>query len=161
MKYIITERQYRLLTEEPEEVLEIPFKFFNNDWNFLQEYLEMIGNPPYKIIGNLDLFRSKIESLGNLQSVGGDLDLSGSDIKSLGNLKHVGGDLFLYESKIKSFGNLQSIRGSLFLEFSKIQSLGNLESVGDDLSLYKTPLSKTTTEEEIRKQVEVGGGIFF
>ena len=100
MKYIITERQYRLLTEEPEEILEIPYEAFDYDWDLLQKFLERRGNPPYKLIGNLDL--------------------SGFNIKSLGNLQSVGGDLFLKD----------------------------------------TPLSKTTTEEEIISQVEVEGIIY-
>ena len=140
MKYIITERQYRLLTEEPEDILEIPFKFFNDDWDFLQEYLNMIGNPPYKLIGDLDLYGSDIKSLENLQSVGGWLYLRETNIKSLGNLQHVGGDLIL--------------------RYSNIKYLGNLQSVGGYLNLTATPLSEKTTEEEIRKQVDVKGDIY-
>jgi len=34
-----------------------------------------------------------------------------------------------------------------------------LEYVGNDLYLTNTPLSKTTTEEEIRKQINVKGDI--
>ena len=141
MKYIITERQYRLLTEEPEEILEIPYEAFDYDWDLLQRFLERRGNPPYKIIGDLNLYNSKIKSLGNLQSVGGNLNLYGSDIKSLGNLQSVGDTLYLYKSNIKS--------------------LGNLQYVGNNLNLQDTPLSKTTTKEEIRSQVEVGGSIYF
>jgi hypothetical protein len=98
MKYLITERQLKLIKEQ-DEILELDFDFFNNNWNILQKFLERRGNPPYIITGDLDLRNTKIESLGNLQSVDGDLYLT------------------------------------------------------------NTPLSKTTTEEEIRNQVEVEGEI--
>ena len=169
MKYIITERQLKLIKED--KIRKIDFEVFNNDWNVLQKFLERRGNPPYIITGDLDLRNNKtIESLGNLQSVGGDLALSFSKIKSLGDLQSVGGTLFLtdtnikdlgnlqsvgsdlnlYNSNIESLGNLVSVGGYLFLRNSNIESLGNLQSVGGDLYLRNTPLSKTTTEEEIR-----------
>jgi hypothetical protein len=153
----------KILKEETEhlDVLHIPsLKYFNNDWNFLQEYLESEGNPPYTIDSDLDLFGTEIESLGNLQSVGGYLNLYYSKIKSLGNLQSVGGSLDLYETKIKSLGNLQSVGGSLNLYGSKIESLGNLQSVGGDLMLRETPLSEKYSEEEIRQMVQVGGNIY-
>jgi len=93
MKYLITERQLRLIKED--DIRKIDFQIFNNDWNVLQKFLERRGNPPYIITGDLDLYDSKIESLGNLQSVGGFLDLRYSEIKSLGNLQSVGGYLDL------------------------------------------------------------------
>ena len=140
MKYIITERQYRLLSEqEEEEILTIPYAHFE-DWDMLQVFLERRKNPPYKISGDLDLAGSSIESLGNLESVDGDLDL--------------------YISKIKSLGNLESVGGWLNLAGSSIKSLGNLESVGGNLYLYKTPMSKKYTEEEIRSMVNVGGDVY-
>ncbi len=139
MKYIITESQYKLLTED--RILKLDFDVFNKDWNLLQRFLDKKGNPPYKIIGDLDLF--------------------GADIESLGNLVSVEGYLSLYGSKIKSLGNLQSVGGNLFLTNTNIKSLGNLQSVGNHLYMHMTPLSKTTTKEEIRNQVGVGGDINF
>ena len=52
----------RLLREQQEEqILKIPsIKFFNNDWNVLQKFLESQGNPRYSIGGDLDLRRSGI-----------------------------------------------------------------------------------------------------
>jgi hypothetical protein len=142
MKYIITESQYRILNEEPEEILEIPFKMFSNDWYFLQEYIEMIGNPPYIITGNLNLRGFKVITLGSLVGVEGYLDLSSNrTIEDLGDIRYVGTYLGLGRSNIKS--------------------LGNLESVGGDLDLRRTPLSEKTTSAKIRKQVYVGGEIFF
>jgi hypothetical protein len=94
MKYIITENQYKLLTEQ-EDILRIPLAAFDNNWNDLQLFLERRGNPPYEITDDLDLYKSNIKSLGNLTSVGGSLDLYGSKIESLGNLTSVGGYLDL------------------------------------------------------------------
>jgi hypothetical protein len=136
---MVNEIQYKNLIEP--EVLHIPsFKYFNNDWNFLQEYLESEGNPPYTIDGDLDLQGSKIKSLGNLHSVGGNLFLTYSEIKSLGALQSVGGYLNIYESKI--------------------ESLGNLTSVGSYLSLQRTPLSEKYSREEIMQMVQVDGDIY-
>jgi hypothetical protein len=154
----------KILKEELEEpeVLHIPsLKYFNNDWNFLQEYLESEGNPPYTIDGNLGLVETKIESLGNLQSIGGNLNLRNSDIKSLGNLCSVGGYLNLFGTKIESLGNLQSVGGNLNLQYSEIKSLGNLQSVGGGLYLRDNPLSKKYSRKEIMQMVQVGGDIYF
>ena len=140
MKYIINEHQYKLLLEQEEKVLRVPFVSFGNDWDVLQRFLERRGNPPYEIMDNLDLKISKVESLGNLTSVEGYLDLFNSEIKDLGNLTSVG--------------------GYLNLAFTKIQSLGNLTSVEGYLDLINTPLSKKYSEEEIRSMVEVGGNVY-
>ena len=163
MKIIITESQYKRILKEEEEqkVLRIPsFKFFDNDWDLLQKFLERNGNPPYSIGGDLFLEGTDIESLGNLQSVRGNLDLSHTDIQSLGNLKSVGRDLNLNGTPIKSLGNLQSVGGNLNLIHTPIESLGNLTSVGGELDLLGTPLSKMYTKEQIRQMVDVGGGVY-
>ena len=163
MKIIITENQYnRILKEEEEQkIIRIPsFKFFNNDWDLLQKFLERNGNPPYSIGGNLFLQFTPIESLGNLTSVGGALKLQFTPIESLGNLESVGGNLDLSNTPIESLGNLTSVGGYLDLQGTPIKSLGNLISVGGDLDLRDTPLSKKYTEEEIRQMVDVGGGIY-
>ena len=140
MKYIITERQSRLL-EEPEKVLKIPsLKYFNNDWKVLQNFLENRGNPPYSISDNVYLAETPIESLGNLIKVRGNLYLYKTPIKSLGNLEYVGGYLDLRNSSIKSLGNLIKVRGNLYLRY--------------------TPLSETTSEDEIRSKVNVEGDIY-
>jgi hypothetical protein len=160
MKYIINERQYRLLTEQEEQILRVPFAAFGNDWDVLQRFLERRGNPPYEIMDDLDLYRCNIKSLGNLTSVGGNLDLGGSKIESLGNLTSVGGYLDLSGSKIESLGNLTSVGGDLYLRGSGIQSLGNLTSVGGGLILRNTPLSKKYTRKEIHSMVEVEGDVY-
>jgi hypothetical protein len=139
MKFLIK----KILKEETEhsDVIHIPsFKYFNNDWNFLQEYLESEGNLPY--------------------TIDGDLDLRYSEIKSLGNLLSVGGNLNLFETEIKSLGNLRSVGGFLVLDFAKIESLGNIQFVGGDLYLRVTPIARKYSEKEIRQMVNVGGDIY-
>ena len=161
MKFIINERQYKLLTEQEEKILRIPFAAFGNDWDLLQKFLEKKGNPPYEITDDLKLPESEIKSLGNLTLVGGNLNLEYSKIESLGNLTSVGGNLILHRSVLKSLGNLTSVGGYLDLFYSKIESLGNLTSVGGSLDLGRTPLSKKYSEtEEIRSMVEVGSGVY-
>lgn len=206
MKYILTERQYRLLTED--KILKISFDVVNNDWNLLQRVLEKKGNPPCKIIGdlvlrdieiesfgsiesiegNLDMRRVKIKSLGNLKYVGGNFETGGDEdpistvkieslgnlekvggylnlldnqtIKDLGNLRRVGDYVELSETKITTLGNLEYVGRNLFLWGNKkLKDLGNLKYVGDSIVLYKSLLSQTMTEKEIRKQVHVGGTI--
>jgi hypothetical protein len=160
MKYIITERQYKLLTEQEEQILRVPFAAFGNEWDVLQKFMERRGNPSYMITDDLDLSYNEIEDLGNLTSVGGNMYLGGSKIKTLGNLTSVGGDLFLGNSNIESLGNLTSVGGYLTLYVSNIKSLGNLTSVGGDLNLFSTPLSNKYSEDEIRSMVEVGGDVY-
>jgi hypothetical protein len=179
MKYLITERQYKLLMEE-QNVLELPSLDYFGDWETLQKFLKKRGYPPYSINGNLDLKEIDIESLGNLMSVGGDLDLYRTNIKSLGNLVSVGGDLDLREtnieflenlmsvggdldlfgSDIKSLGNLMSVGGSLDLYDTNIESLGNLVSVGGFLDLRETQLSKKYSKKEIKNMINVVGDIY-
>jgi hypothetical protein len=163
MKILISESQYKKLIQEDEEekIFRVPrINFFHKDpweaWKILQKILERRGNPPYSIGGDLDLKRTPIKSLGNLQSVGGDLDLYGTPIESLGNLQSVGGYLDLEGAPIEFLGNLRSVGGSLNLTDTPIESLGNLISVDVDLDLYGTPLSNMYTEEEIRQMVNVG-----
>ena len=150
MKIIITESQYKKIMEEEQEVLHIPsLKYFNNDWNSLQEYLESEGNPPYSIGGNLNLVGLKVESLGNLVSV-----------------EH---DLYAYDTPLKSLGNLTSVGGLMDLSNTQIESLGNLSFVGGSLVLKGTPLfpkdasprSKQRMEDMIRRKVYVQGNILY
>ena len=160
MKYIISERQYNLLTEQEEKVLRIPFAAFGNDWDDLQLFLKHRGNPPYMITDDLDLSETNVKSLGNLTSVGGSFNWAYCNIKSLGNLTSVGGYLYLYKSKLESLGNLTSVGGGLYLFRSKTESLGNLTSVEGDLDLSETPLSREYSEEKIRSIIEVGGQVY-
>ena len=141
MKYIISEAQHKRLFEEEQKILHIPnIKVFGNDWSLLQKYLESKGNPPYSIGGNLKLWNTPIESLGNLISVEGNLLLRGSKIKSLGNLTSVG--------------------DNLDLEGTMIESFENLTYVGGHLDLENTPISEKYSEKEIRQMVNIRGHIY-
>ena len=141
MKYIINERQYRLLTEEEQEVLQISSLNVFGGWEALQKFLERKGNPLYSFEGYLNLRGTNIESLGNLTSVGNSLDLRTTNIESLGNLTSVGGSLNLIGCK-------------------KLTSLGNLTSVGGILDLKRTPISRKYSRAEIRQLVKVDGDIY-
>jgi hypothetical protein len=128
-------------SEQEQKVLHIPsLKVFGGNWDELQKFLKLKGNPPYSIGGNLYLEDSSIEFLGNLISVEG--------------------DLYLYNTPIKSLGNLQSVGDDLDLQGTSIKSLGNLISVGGDLDLHGTPLSMMYTKEQIGQMVYVGGNIY-
>jgi hypothetical protein len=58
----------------------------------------------------LDLRKTQIESLGNLQSVGRDLNLYETQIESLGNLQSVGGDLELLGTPLSMMYTEKQIR---------------------------------------------------
>jgi hypothetical protein len=101
MKYIISERQYNLLTEQEEQILRVPFAAFGNEWDVLQKFMERRGNPSYMITDDLDLSYNEIEDLGNLTSVGGDLDLRETPLskiyteKRVRSMMEVGGKVYL------------------------------------------------------------------
>jgi len=151
MKIIITESQYKkIMEEEEQEVLNIPsLKYFDNDWDFLQEFLESEGNPPYSIGGNLNLVGLKVESLGNLVSVEHDLYAYDTPLKSLGSLTSVGGLLDLSNTQIKSLGNLSFVGGSLVLN--------GIPLFGEDAS----PRSLERQSEILRRKVYVKGNILY
>jgi hypothetical protein len=179
MKYIITEQQYRFLMEEEEpKILKLPTLDYFGSWEILQKFVEKKGNHPFIIegdldfalrwdgdlgnllgvTGNLELYGTKIHTLGNLEYVKGKLDLTYAQrLKDLGKLKYVGGDLILtyasieelgpylekvdrtldlFESEVESLGNLKYVDNDLDLrDATKLETLGNLEYVGGDLYL--------------------------
>jgi hypothetical protein len=158
MKYIITEHQ---LEKIKGKILNIPFDALDNDWDLLQKFLSRKGNPPYIIIGDLNLYdRQDIKSLGSLIEVKGDLFLNFSSIESLGNLTSVEGDFDLNYTSIQSLGKLTSVGKTLYLDNSRIKSFGNLTYIGGDLNLDGTPISKKYTRIQIRNMVKVDGDIY-
>jgi len=133
------------------------------DWNpaVFSKALKALGYSDELIVnGDLNLYGTPIQSLGNLQKVGGGLNLYETPIQSLGNLKTVERYLDLRETPIQSLGNLKTVGGNLNLYETPIQSLGNLKTVGGGLWLKGTPLSKKYSEEEIRQIVKVKGYIY-
>jgi hypothetical protein len=143
MKYILTEAQHKRLFEEEQKVLHIHDVKVFGGWNNLKRYLELKGNPPYSIGGDLDLSFTSTRTLGNLQSVGGYLDLSNTDIQYLWKLKSVGGSLFLSDTSVTGLG-----------------FFGDLEQIGGNLQLINTPISQDYTEKEIRDVINVVGYIY-
>lgn len=161
MKYIITEEQ---LEKVKNNVLELPYQAFDNDWDALQEFLIRRGHPLYKLKGDVDLSERKdIETIGSLVEIHGDLNLRFSSIESLGNLTKVGKNLNITGTPIKSLDNLSWVGLSLVAGKSQLRFLGNLSYVGDDLYLKKTPFSRMSdydAKDKIRKKIFVMGTIF-
>ena len=117
----------------------------NKQFNLLMESNEdkilMLPNP--ERLGGWHILQQLLEKAGNPRyGIRGDLNLGGSSVESLGNLEYVGGFLNLSYTAV-------------------IITLGNLEHVGGYLNLRSTPLSKTTTKEEIKSKVNVVGKIYF
>jgi hypothetical protein len=122
-----------------EKILKIPYEAVREDWDLLQKFLNMKGNPRHIIVGDVNLRERKdISDLGNLVGVEGDLKLVMSSIELLGELEFVDGDLKSYLCKnIKTLGKLKKVVGYLDLSSSSIESLGELEFVDGDLNLFK------------------------
>ena len=159
MKYIITEKQHKLITEQNDNILDIPFSVFNYDWNLLQTYIKKRGNPLYRLTGDINLVDyTDIKSLGSLYSVRGTLDLYYLDIESLGMLTSVDGHLILsVTKKLKSLGNLTSVGESLFLVKSKVESLGNLTSIGGECQMELTPIKTLGNLTSVGKSLDASG----
>jgi hypothetical protein len=137
-------------------ILKIPYVAVKEDWNLLQQFLKMKGNPRYIIVGDVDLHRRQdISDLGNLVGVEGDLTLARSTIESLGELQFVGGMFLLYGCQnIKTLGNFKRVEGTLRLTNSSIESLGDLEFVGKNLWVDGTKITPSELDN-----IEVVGRI--
>jgi hypothetical protein len=137
-----------------EKILKIPYIAVREDWNLLQQFLKIKGNPKYIIVGDVDLVdREDIFDLGNLVGVEGYLELEYSSIESLGELEFVDGYLGLfYCQNIKTLGKLKKVGGFLDLYDSSIESLGDLQFVGDELDATNTKIPQS----EINKVNVVG-----
>ena len=142
-----------------EEIFSLPpLGAFDNNYQMVLEFMDTLGNPKFKIAGDVDLKNSDIESLGNLVEVEGYLELYGTNIASLPDNLKVGGFLNLNNTNIKSLPNNLHVGRSLYLRNSKIESLPNNLHVGRSLFLSNTPLSKKYSERKIRKMIEDKGG---
>jgi len=178
MKYIITESQYKLLIEDKEQkILELPSLEYFGDWETLENFVNRKGNPPFIIegdlifdsrwdgdlgnlvgvTGNIDLYGTKIVTLGNLEYVKGKLDLTNAqNLNDLGRLSYVGGDLRLTYASIKVLGPyLEKVDRTLELFESEVESLGNLKYVDNDLDLRDAKNLETLGNLEY-----VGGDLF-
>jgi len=142
-----------------EEIFSLPpLAVFDNNYQTVLEFMDTLGNPKFKIAGDVNLSFSDIESLGNLVEVEGNLNLCDAKITSLPDNLKVGGYLFLEKTNITSLPDNLHVGWSLELSFTNITSLPDNLHVGGSLDLYNTPISKTYTEEEIRKMIEDKGG---
>jgi hypothetical protein len=155
----------RVLREQEENLSELPpfDDFFDSDWNLVLNFMNRNPNKKFYHYGDLNLWDSNIETLGNLVRVEGNLDLAFcQNLESLGDLKYVGGSLnSAFCQNLESLGNLEYVGDGLDLfDCENLKSLGNLVRVGGYLGLKSTRLSKKYTEEEIRKMVEVVGKVY-
>jgi len=142
-----------------EEIFSLPpLAVFDNNYQTVLEFMDTLGNPKFKIAGNVYLSNSNINSLGNLVKVEGYLSLKYTNITSLPDNLHVGTSLYLSDTKITSLPDNLHVGVSLFLTNTKITSLPDNLKVGGDLNLQFTPLSDKYSKEEIRKMIEDKGG---
>ena len=163
MKYIITEDQ---LEKVKGSIMKLSYGLFDNDWDDLQLFLKRKGNPPYILIGTVDLAeRRDVETLGSVVEIWGNLRTTDSSLRSLGNLTKVSGSVNLFKSPVQSIGNLTYVGGGggLNLGGTNIKSLGNLKFVKDDLYLRNSLFSRMSninTKQDIRNNIFVGGTIY-
>ena len=101
IKEEINDSFYWVVEHEPTQKEIIQFIKENNitEWKFMEHWE-----------GDLNLYGTPIENLGNLESVGGSLDLRGTSIENLGNLESVGGYLYLEGTPISKKYSEQEIR---------------------------------------------------
>lgn len=91
-----------------------------------------------KINGNLFLWESLIEDLGELEEVSGDFSISS----------------FYTTSKIITLGKLEKVHQNIRVRYSSIENLGTLKIVGGDLNLRDTNITSITELEK------VGGNLY-
>lgn len=132
MNYILTEEQLKTIGNS---VIRIPYRHFNHSWTMVQKFISKKNNPPYILIGKIDL--------------------NGYDIEDLGSLVKVEGSLLLPNTTIRSLGDLLEVTGFLDLYGTKIRDLGNLQLVGGDLDLRKTPFSWITGSDMTKLYIEL------
>lgn len=105
---------------------------------------EMLGTP-WKYDGNLVLYNTLTEDLGNLTSVKGHMFVggAGSRISTLSNLEDVSGSFSASGStKLKTLDNLGYIGEDLFLDDSAVENVATIVYLGGNVSAKGTKLSK-------------------
>ncbi len=107
-----------------------------------------------KVKGSLKLTNTSITELPQDLEVGRSIYLSGSLIEKLPENLTVNGRLHLDGCKnITSLPNGLKIKYSLYIQDSNIEELPPDLEVGGILILYRTPLSRNYSRDEIRKMV--------
>jgi hypothetical protein len=150
MKIIINESQLRLIVENEEKK--------DNLINFTPFYKG--GIPPVEWDKMFLHLNKKKGGKYDGYYIDGNVNLHESDVTELKYLVKVEGSLNLYNSQIKSLPMLEYVGDWLDLDDSQVKSLPMLEYVGGSLFLNRTPLSDATTEEELRKQINVEVNIY-
>ena len=106
------------------------------------------------IKGNANFYRSRIENLGSIESIGGMAYFMYSQITNLGNLKSIGGSAYFSDTKITNLGNLESIGEDADFSYSQIMNLENLESIGGNVYIRCSKL-----KQKDFANIKVGGTI--
>jgi hypothetical protein len=101
--------------------------------------------------GNLNLFRTPIQTLPAGLKVGGNLSLSRTQIKTLPAGLKVGGNLSLTNTQIKTLPDGLEVGGDLYLYDTPIQTLPDGLEVGGDLWLLKTPIAKQYDRQQLKQ----------
>lgn len=147
MKIIITERQLKLITESEskKKLLNVPTDLLYSKWEPIINNYRKKGFDGIKLKGDVNFYSIAFmdfnEVFEHIIEVDGNMDLRRSSIESLGNLESVNGYLDLgYCEKLVSLGNLKYVDGSLTLKNTNITTLDNLEYVGHYLQLSETPI---------------------
>jgi hypothetical protein len=84
------------------------------------------------------------------------------NLKSLGKLKHVNENLRLDFTSIQSLENLEYVGSNLFLQYTpNLKSFGKLKFVGRNFYLIGSNILNVVSIEDIHKQVEVKGKIYW
>jgi len=144
-----------------EEIFSLPpiEDFFNNDYTLVLEFMDTLGNPKFKIAGNVDLSNSDIESLGNLVEVEGNLELFGSNIQFLPENLHVGGVLDIRLTDISELPDNLTIKKVLEMAYTEVSTIpNNLKVLGGYLDIRNTPLTKKFNRQEIHNMIIEKGG---
>jgi len=102
--------------------------------------IKNLGEKLHTINGDLELYQSPIESLGNLKVINGNIIIRDCEnLKSLGRVEKSLG-IFAQNSSISDIGNITNLEQSCNLENSNIINIDNLKSVGGYLKLKGTQI---------------------
>jgi hypothetical protein len=167
MKIIITEKQYRYILENEEELTNKPIEknlleisvdeFLSIENSFIKAYKKK-GYDGLKLYGDLNFYsffwKDFDKFFEHVIEINGNIDLRKSTIKSLGRLEKVIGYVDLDGCKeLTDLGNLKYVDDYLNLNETQIKTLGNLEHVGKSLYIAEVPI------EDLSKLKYVGGDI--
>ena len=111
-----------------EEIFSLPpLAVFDNNYQTVLEFMDTLGNPKFKIAGDVDLYMNKeIKSLGNLVEVEGYVDIEFTNIKELPeNLKIKSYLLLMGNNEIKELPNGLSV-STINAQGTNINKINNI-----------------------------------